>query len=154
MIDKKSKVFGTKVEGISYTQREGAYGIHFDANQQVAVIKVKENYFLPGGGVEEAESYAECLRREFLEETGRDIEIICKVATLSQYHKSLKDDKYYKLIGNFYYVKMLDKRVEPIEVDHELTWLPMEEVVPMMLLDYQAEAIKRADMLRSTRYRQ
>ncbi len=140
----KIKVYGHRIEGEEYTEREGAYGIHINDDSCVAVIRVGNDYFLPGGGIEIDESNLECLVREFHEETGSDIKVIGFVTKMIQYHKSKKAGHYYKLIGNFYLVNMQKKNREVIEVDHNLEWVHINDVNDRMLLEYQADAIHMA----------
>lgn len=55
------------------------YGLLFDSNQRLLVSDefIRGNYFtkLPGGGLEIGEGTRDCLKREFKEETGLDVEI-------------------------------------------------------------------------------
>ena len=55
--------------------RVGAYGIIINDNK-IALVKTSHgNYFLPGGKIEENETPEECIKREFIEEVGLDIEV-------------------------------------------------------------------------------
>lgn len=143
-MDEKIEVYGHRIEGEEYIDREGTYGIHIDDNSYVAVIRVSNDYFLPGGGIENDESYLECLVREFHEETGSDIKAIRFVTKMMQYHRSQRTGHYYKLIGSFYLVNMMKKSREVTEADHNLEWIHMSDVNDRMLLEYQAEAIHKA----------
>lgn len=143
-MERDLQIFGNWTESINYVEREGVYGIHFDDELRVAVIKVGEDYFLPGGGIEQEESKVECLKREFIEETGMYVEVIEFVRKMIQYHVSKKTGEYYKLIGNFYLVRMQKKIADVIEPDHELVLIHMDDVREIMLLEYQAEAIINA----------
>jgi 8-oxo-dGTP diphosphatase len=55
------------------------YGLLFDAHQRLLVSDefIRGNFFtkLPGGGLEIGEGTRDCLKREFKEETGLDVEI-------------------------------------------------------------------------------
>ena len=55
------------------------YGLLFDEQQRLLVSDefIKGNFFtkLPGGGLEIGEGTRDCLKREFKEETGLDVEI-------------------------------------------------------------------------------
>lgn len=57
------------------TQAVSIYGVHFNAQGEVLLVKDAHSrlWGFPGGGVEGAEAYEETLRREFLEETGLHI---------------------------------------------------------------------------------
>ena len=69
------KIFGERLANETYVVRQGVYGVVFNTEGKVAVIKNKFGHFLPGGGIEEGENFEECLRREFLEEIGYSIKI-------------------------------------------------------------------------------
>ncbi|MDQ7863947.1 NUDIX domain-containing protein [Peribacillus frigoritolerans] len=67
------KVFWRKkIGGLDYQIRKGVYAIIFNSakDKVLAVQNSRGHYFLPGGGIENEESYQECLEREMLEETG------------------------------------------------------------------------------------
>lgn len=55
------------------------YGILLDENNRLLVSDefIRGNYFtkLPGGGLEFGEGTRECLKREFMEETGLEVEV-------------------------------------------------------------------------------
>jgi ADP-ribose pyrophosphatase YjhB (NUDIX family) len=62
-----------------YHRAIGVYGIYIDDGKLLVIHKNGGPYInrfdLPGGSLEEGESLAEAMRREFLEETGIEIEI-------------------------------------------------------------------------------
>lgn len=80
------KIFGERVEGISYVIREGVYGVVFNNIGQVAVIKNSFGYFSSRGGLEDGEVPEECLVREFIEETGYSISIKDFIGKASKYY--------------------------------------------------------------------
>ncbi len=55
------------------------YGLLFDENKRLLVSDefIRGNYYtkLPGGGLEIGEGTRDCLKREFLEETGLEVEV-------------------------------------------------------------------------------
>ncbi len=65
------------VQPIRFTIR--VYGILLDSNKRLLVSDefIRGSYFtkLPGGGLEFGEGTRDCLKREFKEETGLDVEI-------------------------------------------------------------------------------
>ena len=87
------KIFGEKIEGIEYKDRAGAYGVAFNEDGYIAVIRTPRGYFLPGGGIEAGENQEECIIREFKEETGYDIEVKQFIGKASTYWfaEGLKD---------------------------------------------------------------
>ena len=69
-------VFGEKLSGQTYVDREGVYAIILNDKNEVATIRLPHGYFLPGGGLEGTESKEACLRRECLEELGWRLKLI------------------------------------------------------------------------------
>lgn len=74
--------------------RYGARGIIINDLGKIAIFnKSKKNeYKLPGGGIDENESPEEAFKREALEETGCEIEIMKDLGTIEE-HKSLDNFK-------------------------------------------------------------
>ena len=48
-------VFGEKLSGQTYVDREGVYAIILNDKNEVATIRLPHGYFLPGGGLEGTE---------------------------------------------------------------------------------------------------
>ncbi|RUR39760.1 NUDIX domain-containing protein [Clostridium perfringens] len=143
------KSFGNKKEEINYIDRIGAYVIIFSKDNKVAVAKTSTGYFLLGGGVENGETDEECIKRECLEEAEISVEVkdfICN-GDLYRWSDTLK--LYMHSIGNFYLAKLVGKVSEPIEEDHELVWLEIEEAYEKLLLEHQVWAIKQALILKN-----
>ncbi|WP_069650090.1 NUDIX domain-containing protein [Caloranaerobacter ferrireducens] len=136
------QVFGEKIEGKNYKNREGAYGIAINKLNQVAIIQTSHGDFLPGGGIEKGETKEECLKREFIEETGYNIEIKQLVCRGIEYRFSPKMNKYLKLIGSFYLINLEKDTGLRSEDDHELVWKTKEELEESMGLEYQFWAIQ------------
>lgn len=74
--------------------RKGARGIIINFDGKIAVFNKanKNEYKLPGGGIDEYENPDEAFKREALEETGCEIEIIKSLGTIEE-HKSLDNFK-------------------------------------------------------------
>lgn len=136
-------VFGKKIDGETYDTREGVYGILFRDNK-VGVIKTSTGYFLPGGGIEDGESHMQCLKREFIEETGYDIDIRSYIGRASKFHFSNIYFRHRYLIGNFYFVDLKEKIAEKIEKDHELLWLSQNDAIRKLFLENQKWAVEKA----------
>ncbi len=136
MID---KTFGCKVDGISYYDRVGAYLIAIDHNL-LATVKTPKGYFLPGGGVDGSESRVDCIHRECLEEIG------CSV-TIKQYICSAEDYMIHEKFAYFhpvqyYYSGNINFRITPpIEVDHKLEWIPINQAAIHLYVEMQRWAV-------------
>lgn len=138
-----NKVFGTKLEGHEYVEREGAYGLVFRADE-VAVVKVRGTHLLIGGGVDPDEDIIDCLKREFVEEIGYVIKNIEFIETCYEYHHSKRAKKYHLMKGHVYKVD-LDMKLDILtEKEHELIWLKVAELTDELELDYQPYVIKKA----------
>jgi 8-oxo-dGTP diphosphatase len=64
--------------------RIGAYGVLINEQEEVLLVRdqtMQFNWNLPGGGVHKGETMQEALKREFLEETGIEVEVGQVVAT-------------------------------------------------------------------------
>lgn len=140
-----SNVFGVKIEGHDYRDRVGVYGIVYNCEGKIAIIKTQAGYFLPGGGIENVESHIKCLQREFLEETGYEIEVMNYIGKATLYHKT-KTEQYICGIGHFYFAKLKDKVSNNIEPDHEMIWKEPKKYVKKMFLEHQAWAISKSLM--------
>ena len=140
-------VFGEKLADQTYIDRKGVYAIIMNEKNEVATVKLPHGYFLPGGGLEGEESTEACLRRECLEELGWEIEINEYVCQAANYHFSIYRDKYLYSTGYFYLASKVDEVTEPIEQDHELVWLPLEDCISELFLDHQAYAIEKVSQM-------
>ena len=143
----KKQVFGTRKEGISYIKRPGVYGISFEERESklcVSVINTPRGYFLPGGGIEKNEDHETCLKREFIEETGLLIELADYIGQSDQVGFTPRTKRYLELQGSFYIVYIRGEVGGKVEEDHEFIWLPVNEAILSMHLQYQSYAITEA----------
>lgn len=129
-------------EDKQYTKRPGAYGVIENDNNLIAIVKTKTGYFLPGGGIENAESLVECLKRECLEEIGCEISVLENFAQGNYYFYSTTSNINMESIG-YFFTCQIDKFLDVvIEDDHELIWLDTEEAILLLYLDNQKEAVR------------
>ncbi|MPM29566.1 hypothetical protein SDC9_76106 [bioreactor metagenome] len=133
---------GNRIEGIKYRERIGAYALIVNLVNEIALVRRDNNYFLPGGGVENNETYEQCLKRECSEELGYNIEVVEYVGKLSHYTKAIRREEYLKLIGHFHIANLLDSNSLKIEEDHELIWVPIKQSSEMMQEEFQRYAIR------------
>jgi len=126
------QVFGVRKPERDVVFRTGVYGIVTDSQNRVLIVKNNLGYFLPGGGVQENESYEQALRREFMEETGYDIEIKKELETLAWYIDTPVE--YFLQVYNtgvFYMVKLKDKVTNNLEKDHSIMFVEPESATNM-----------------------
>lgn len=67
--------FGTKLPGVEYHPRPGAYALVFDAAGRVAIVHEEDDWYLPGGGIEAGETPEQALVREVREECACGVSI-------------------------------------------------------------------------------
>lgn len=143
ILDINDIIFGEKLEDVEYFERPAVYGIVFNSDGKIATIKTPRGYFLPGGGIEKNENHKQCLEREFMEETGYEIDFGNYIGKSSLYHKS-KSNRYIFSIGFFYYAELKNKKNNGIEEDHELVWLEPNECINNLNLEHQSWAVTKA----------
>jgi len=81
----RAPVFGTKVPGLAYRPRPGAYALVFDAAGRVAIVHEESDWYLPGGGLEPGETLEQALAREIREECACGIEIAAPLGEAIEY---------------------------------------------------------------------
>ncbi len=99
------------------------YGLLFDSDKRLLVSDefIRGNYFtkLPGGGLEFGEGTRDCLKREFMEETGLEVEIGEHIYTTDFFQISAFNNKD-QIICIYYSVKakepiLLDCKTKPFD---------------------------------------
>ena len=142
--------FGSKKRTVHCVLRPSCYAIIFhSSSSKIAVIKKRDRYFLPGGGMEGNETKEECLHRELLEELGWAIEIDQYIGNAARYFYVEKEDTYYLNDGFFYITNMAQKQTENCEEDHVLRWMSPLFAVELLLHDHQKWAVEQALLLRN-----
>lgn len=148
--------FGERLEGIDYEPRPGAYGIGFrkvkqsvegrvvDEVLQLGLVHTPRGRFLPGGGIEGGESHEEAIKREFIEEIGRDVKVLSFVTQANQAGLTPRTQRYVVLQGYFYLVEILGPKGQQVEEDHELRWIDLDEALTSLRLMNQSYAVKEA----------
>ncbi|MCC7303609.1 MAG: NUDIX domain-containing protein [Bacteroidia bacterium] len=119
------------------------YGICFNEKKELLIadelIKGREITKFPGGGLEYGEGPADCIVREFREETGNDVQVIRHVYTTDFFVQSAFGNN--QVISIYYEVKMLQEPrftaavkpfdfVERKEGAFVLRWLKRDAVIP------------------------
>ena len=113
-----------------YTKlREACRGIVIRNGEILLTYEVNTNqWFIPGGGLENDEAFGECVTRELAEETGCVVKINKKYLTVNEYYEDW-------LFVSHYYIcdyigeteRTLTKR--EIEVGLEPRWIPLNEAI-------------------------
>ncbi|MFA5933631.1 MAG: class I tRNA ligase family protein [Candidatus Paceibacterota bacterium] len=119
-------------------------------DDQVLVMEYKNQYGLPGGGIEEGETPEQALLREIREEIGyTDVEIVEYLGQANRYYFSDRDQKKKVRHAYGYVVKILSNKKNPT-APHEIdkpVWLPISEAIQKVQqspIYYQSNFIDRA----------
>lgn len=137
------RIFGKIEEGLDYQTRQSVYAVIFneEKNKILTVHTSQDAHFLPGGGREDNESFHDCLMRELKEETGYSILIEDFIGHAQQYFISRKNEPL-RGDGYFYLAQVQEKREEPIEEDHFLSWIAINMAQELLFHEYQHWAVK------------
>lgn len=88
------------------------YGLYTDPENGLLVSDeyVKNQYItkFPGGGLEFGEGLIDCLKREMMEETGQEFDVLSHFYTVDYYVPSFFDDRY-QVISVYYLMKPKNK---------------------------------------------
>jgi 8-oxo-dGTP pyrophosphatase MutT (NUDIX family) len=90
---------------------------------EVAVVKWKGSYFLPGGGMLSGETAGQTIQREVREELDCEVRLLPKIGDAVQYFRA--QDQYYRLEASFYAAEFVGEAGTAGE--HQLYWLPPAE---------------------------
>ncbi|MBR2468481.1 MAG: NUDIX domain-containing protein [Clostridia bacterium] len=124
-----------------YDFRETCFGI-VECDGQILLVRKKGQFSFPGGGIEENESFEDCLAREFEEEAGYTVKSIkelvcvdCFWFTWGNYPMNTK--------ANMFVVEVdMENIGMPTEEGHEVFWVPTDEVLNLLPLPYHKAAMK------------
>ena len=133
------RIFGVKCSSDCY-HRPGAYLIPV-RDGKIAVARVQNRHYLLGGGIEGEETQVACIHRECLEEAGFSCEVAEFLCSAEWYTQNAAGDAHYT---QYYYTGTLVERVSaPVEKDHELVWIPIEELRDRLYLEMQNWALEQ-----------
>ncbi len=131
---------GEKLKDKKYGFRETCFGI-CEKNGKMLLVKKDGQYSFIGGGREENETREECLKREFLEESGYSIKSIKEFVTVDCFW--LAGGKWpLESLANFYIVEVEKFHQEPLEEGHIIEEIEISEVQNLLPLPYQNFAFK------------
>jgi 8-oxo-dGTP diphosphatase len=93
------------------------YGILLNANKQVLVSDehIRGNYYtkFPGGGLELGEGTRDCLKREFMEEMGLQVEVANHIYTTDFYQMSAFNPAD-QIIAIYYFARAMEPITAPL----------------------------------------
>jgi 8-oxo-dGTP diphosphatase len=140
---KDAPVFGTRVEGCTYVLRPSAYALVRNARGDFAVVRTPHGCFLPGGGMEPDETPQQTVEREAREEGGFVLKPGVVAAQAIQFVYSTQEEEYFEKICEFVEAELVDM-VAPVEDDHELNWLSLEQALDSLSPESHRWAVARA----------
>jgi 8-oxo-dGTP diphosphatase len=120
-------VFGSPEPNIRYTERRAAYVVIVSCEGNVAMVKRRQKYFLPGGGSLADEAPEDTVAREVSEELARSVRLIRSLGEATQYFYSTDDNRHYKVVVTFLAGEFSDETTADT-IEHELSWLAEKEM--------------------------
>ena len=131
---------GEKFEG-KYSFRETCFGIVRNGNK-ILVVNKNNQYSLVGGGIEEKETFKDCLKREFVEETGYSVISFKELICIDCYW--LAANKYPMLSkANIFEVEVdFNNKKEPEESDCSVEWIDLNGSIDLLPLPYHKKALE------------
>lgn len=133
-------VIGEKLEDKKYDFRETCFGICVKDGKML-LVKKNEQYSFVGGGIEKGETHEECLKREFIEESGYEILKIEPFVTIDCFW--LAAGKWpLESLANFYIVEIGEKICEPTEEGHIIEEIKLDNVENLLPLPYHKKALE------------
>lgn len=134
--------FGVRQDDIDYIDRPGVYAVIENNDKQIAIIKTRNGFFLPGGGIDIAESDVDALEREIFEEIGYQATVLEKMGEAIEYVKSNGNEKPYQIHSRFYKARLDSKIGEGVEKDHRLVWLWQENARKLLVRQSQVWVVQ------------
>lgn len=136
----KTITLGEKFD-YKYGFRETCFGIVSNKDKMLVVIK-NGQASLVGGGIEAGESHQDCLKREFLEESGYQIKNIEEFVCIDCFW--LAAGKYpLESKANIYIVEVDKKNIcNPTEADCNPIWIESSEALNLLPLPYHKKAVE------------
>ena len=135
--------FGSREPGVDYTERLAAYVVILNGDGQVAMVKGRQNYFLPGGGSLPNEAPEETIIREAREELALGVRPLRPIGAAVQYFYSSTNDRHYMMEAIFFTGEFTDEATGGTG-EHELEWLPVAEAELVCFHACHAWAIRHA----------
>ena len=136
----KKVIIGEKIDGKKYDFRETCFGICLK-NNKMLLVKKKGQYSFVGGGLENEETNLECLKREFIEESGYQLKTITPFVTIDCFW--LAAGKWpLETVAHFYIVEVGNKLCEPTEEGHVVEEIDLKKMKDILPLPYHKKAFE------------
>ncbi len=134
--------FGSKTEG-EYKDRLSAYVLVLNEEKKLLVVRIRDKYHLPGGGIESGESPMMAVIRETQEESGCEIKNLSCVGKANEFFIRSNGDLVNK-IAIFYRADLINIDLsKKIEEDHEVDWLDIDDFIQLLSYEFHRWAAKR-----------
>lgn len=133
-------LLGEKLEDKKYDFRETCFGICVK-NNKMLLVKNKGQYSFIGGGIEKGETKEDCLRREFLEESGYKIKKIQELVTIDCFWLAAGQWPLESLV-NFYVVDVEDNHMPPTEKGHIVEEVDIDKAKELLPLPYHQKGLE------------
>lgn len=143
-------------ESVLYAVRKTARAVMIDGSDRVALIHVARYGFhkLPGGGIEGTETILAALRRELMEETGCEFEVIHEVGCIIWYR-----DYEHELQLSYCYLTRFVRRISQPNLtdkekagDFQIDWCPIDTAVSVFDADRPLNRVGRFIINRDRRF--
>ena len=141
-------VFGRAYPGVEYHARPSVYALIDRGDGRVAVMRVDDRAFLPGGGANPDESWEETVRREVVEETGWSIGRPARIAEAVEYLQPGGRQSGTRIEATFVRAELDERVADPVETDHHLDWLDPRDAVE--ILTHRSHVWIVAELVRET----
>lgn len=135
----KRITIGEKNPNFQYDFRETCFGICVKEDKLYCTEKNNE-ISLIGGGIEKNESHEQCLKREFLEESGCIIKSIKELCIIDCFWIT-RNNKNMESLVNIYIVDIEEKIRKPKENGNSLKIIDLNQSIKLLELPYQKKAI-------------
>lgn len=118
------RVFGAAPAGARVRLRPSAYALLADGDGRVALVRAPDGVYLPGGGLEPAETPEEALTREGLEECGLLLRPGARVCRAIQFAPREAGDGWNEKRCHFFGATIMSAHPERLLPGHETLWVP------------------------------
>ncbi len=137
----KRIILGKTFGNIKHDFRETCFGLCIKDEKILLTYKAHKNeYSLPGGGIEINESHKKCLSRELVEETGYKLTSINDFITIDCFWMA-GGVWPMESLANFYIIEVGTKN-SPTEEFCQSVWVTLDEAKQLLKLPYQCKALQ------------